>query len=123
LCVFLSTIVAGQKTTDPAHASCSWCHSESGSAESSRAVATGSGKPSPTAARMCLSCHDGLSAELPDDGHLNHAPTKTRAGLDCLVCHSPHDRTGSYRLLRSKVGPQTPQTAVLAFCRECHTDH
>jgi predicted CXXCH cytochrome family protein len=95
----------------PVHRSCEWCHAPDITASSARAQ----GATTP----VCLSCHDGVASRSPDVGSSSHS----RSGLDCLACHDPHDRSGSYRLLRGKFGPQTAQTAKLQFCRECHSNH
>jgi hypothetical protein len=121
LCAFASR----KNTVEPAHQSCSWCHTPTKmlvkEVKTNGAVKTW--RTSKATFTMCLSCHDGSTAGALDRGHPNHVPGENRAGLDCLVCHNPHDKSGSYRLLRGKNGAETEKTAVLAFCRECHTDH
>src|SRR5579884_4172255 len=72
--------------------------------------------------RECLTCHDGQLAEEPNPTlHFAHIHIDKKEGLKCSICHNPHDRSGSFCMLRSKYGqPLTAKTAGLDFCRECH---
>ena len=130
-CTLLSSSAIGQRSSELVHRNCSWCHT---SASPPVKVITAAATPehgikiprvkiTKASAPVCLSCHDGFTAQALDQAHINHAPTDKHGGLDCLVCHDPHDRTRSYRMLRGRNGPETAQTAVLGFCRECHTDY
>lgn len=111
------------RSTEPAHRACWWCHTTTTTSGQQARVVSQVKLHAKVSWPTCLSCHDGLTASALDDGHANHAPTKFHSGLDCLACHDPHDRSGSYRMLRGNHGPETAQTAVLNFCRECHSDH
>ena len=123
LAVFLLLVApAAAQSPDPPHRACSWCHTYATTALQQASVKPKKSLLPTRVSSMCLSCHDGLTAQLPDDGHLNHAPTPTRSGLDCTACHDPHGHSGSYRMLHAKADTETEKTAGLEFCRECHTD-
>jgi hypothetical protein len=118
LCLSLGTTLFAQNSGPP-HRSCMQCR-----VAASVSDENGGQKPASFSYIVCLTCHDGQIAEEPNlPLHLAHAPRRGHVGLDCIACHDPHDRSHSFRLLRSKRGPQTEQSAALDFCRDCHTDH
>ena len=112
--------LAGRRSFQEIHNNCAWCHTPSRTATSMPAAHSSNDDH---ASALCISCHDGVSAESRDDVHDNHASSHDHRGLSCTTCHNPHDRTGSYMALRGKAGPETESSAKLGFCRGCHPDH
>jgi 5-methylcytosine-specific restriction endonuclease McrA len=119
--VSLASPATNNSQPRPPHQSCTWCHvprtSVQAVSEQTRKAAL------PINSSTCLSCHDGNLGPALSDVHAIHIGRFPNEPQTCLDCHNPHDRTGSYMQLRGKHGPETEQTWMLDFCRDCHTDH
>jgi hypothetical protein len=107
------------------HKSCGWCHVPDRSLPEAAAPARRNQKDHRLRQTLpiCLSCHDGMIGPGLDEIHDVHQGRLRNEPTDCLDCHNPHDRTGSYRMLRGTRGPETESSATLGFCRGCHTQY
>src|SRR3954471_2329998 len=105
LSVSIASPLLARDTAQPPHRSCMGCHLAA--RVSAETEGTGQARHQ-FSYLVCASCHDGQIAEEPNlPLHRAHAGSADKPGLKCIVCHDPHTRTDSYRLLRGKRGPET----------------